>query len=116
VDSDDAVNRIRQNRPVRIVFPDQDGMGVFIVPNAVMMVKGGPHPAAAKRLVDYLLSPEVEALLAKEDCAQIPLHPGVKPPPEIPPIEKLKTLRVDYAKVARRMVSIQPFLKAWTGL
>ena len=118
VDSDDAVNRSRQGKPVVMVYPDQgaDGIGTFIVPNATVLIKGGPHPDAARRLIDYLLSPATEKKLAFADCAQIPLHPGVSAPPELKPIDGIKTMPVSYADVARTMVRIQPLLKRWAGL
>ncbi len=118
VDSDDAVNRIRQGKPVSMIYPDQEegGLGCFIVPNAVVLIKGAKHPAEAKLLIDYLLSKETERKLAFADCAQIPLHAGVPVPPELKPLEKIRTMNVDYAKVAEEMVKIQPFLKQWAGL
>ena len=118
VDSDDAVNRMRRGAPVTMVYPDQgEGeIGCFVVPNAVVLIKGAPHPEEAKRLIDYLLSPETERQLAFADCAQIPLHPGVEMPRELKPISRLKVMKVDYAEVARKMVEIQPFLKEWAGL
>ncbi len=118
VDSDDAVNRMRQGKPVTMVYPDQgpEGIGCFIVPNAAVLVKGAPHLEAAKRLIDYLLSRETEKRLAFADCAQIPLHKGVEMPKELKPIDKLKVMQVNYAEVAKKMVEIQPFLKAWAGM
>ncbi|GBE28748.1 iron uptake protein A1 precursor [bacterium BMS3Bbin03] len=118
VDSDDAVNRMRQGKPVEMVYPDQgkDGIGCFIVPNAVMLIKGAPHPENAKTVIDYLLSRETERKLAFADCAQIPLHPGVQTPPELKRIESIKVMKVNYAIVARKMMEIQPFLKRWLGL
>ncbi len=118
VDSDDAVNRIRQGKPVRMVYPDQGPgqIGCFIVPNAVVLIKGARHPKLARKLIDYLLSRETERKLAFEDCAQIPLHAGVKIPPEMKPIDKVQVMRVNYAKVAQKMVEIQPFLKRWMGM
>ncbi len=118
VDSDDAVNRMRQKRPVRMIYPDQEdnGLGCFIVPNVVVLIKGAPHPDEAKRLIDYLLSKEVERKLAFADCAQIPLHQGVEMPKELLPLDKIKVMQVDYAKVAQKMLEIQPFLKEWAGL
>src|SRR2546423_6084223 len=65
-DTDDALEEIRAGQPVEIVYPDQqpDGLGTLFIPNTLAIVKGCPHPAAARRLVEYLLSPEVEAKLA----------------------------------------------------
>ncbi len=118
VDSDDAVNRLRQGRPVAMIYPDQatDGLGAFIVPNAAVLIAGAPHPEAARRLIDYLLSRETERKLAFADCAQIPLHADVPMPPELKPIDQIRVMPVDYAEVARKMTEIQPFLKSWAGL
>ncbi len=118
VDSDDAVNRIRQGTPLAMVYPDQgaEGIGCFIVPNAAVLIKGGPHPGTARKLIDFLLTRETERKLAFADCAQIPLHPGVQTPPELKAIKDLKVMQVDYAAVAEKMVAIQPFLKSWMGL
>jgi iron(III) transport system substrate-binding protein len=117
VDSDDAVNRKKQGKPVEIVYPDQEpnGLGVLILPNAVALIKGGPHPENGKKLIDYLLSKSTERKLAFADCAQIPLHAGIDTPPEVRRIEDIKPMRVGYANLARKMEEIQPFLKEWTG-
>ncbi len=113
VDSDDAISRLRQGREIKIVYPDQkDGeVGVFVVPNAVMMIKNAPHPKMAKKLIDYLLSKKSEEKLAFADCAQIPLHHGVAMPKELKPIDQIKVMKVDYARVAKEMMEIQEYLK-----
>jgi iron(III) transport system substrate-binding protein len=118
VDSDDAANRIKQGKPVEMIYPDQGESepGCFIVPNAVVLIKGGPHPDAAKKLIDYLLSAETERKLALSDAAQIPLHQGVETPVIVRRIETIKTMKTDYAAVARKMREIEPLLKQWAGL
>jgi iron(III) transport system substrate-binding protein len=115
VDTDDVVSRVRQQQPVELVYPDQgaDGIGCFLVPNAVVLIAGAPHPDTARKLIDYLLSKEVEAKLARSDAAQIPLHAGVEGPPELRPIDKLKTMQVNYTEIAAKLQAIQPFLKRW---
>src|SRR5882762_1968831 len=117
VDSDDAVNRKKQGKPVEIIYPDQErnGIGVLILPNAVALIKGGPHPENGKQLINYLLSKTTERKLAFADCAQIPLHSGVHTPPEVRRIAEIKPMRVGYADLARKMDEIQPFLKEWAG-
>ena len=103
--------------PTEIIYPDQgpDGIGCLILPNAVLLIAGGPHPAAGKKLIDYLLSAETERKLAFSDAAQIPLLAGVETPPDVTRIEDLKAMEVSYAEVARKMEEIQPFLKSWLG-
>ncbi len=117
VDSDDGASRMKQGKPVEVVFPDQDkaDVGSFIVPNTVVFIKGAPHPDNAKKLIDYLLSKATERKLAFAECAQIPLHPGVETPPIVKRIEAIKTMKVDYAEVAKKMQAIQPVLK-WVGI
>ena len=117
VDSDDVYSRHKQGQPVEGVYPDQeqDGLGCFIVPNAVLLIQGGPHQAAGRRLVDYLLSRETERKLAQSDAGQIPLHPGVETPPEVPRLETLRVMQVDYAAVAAKLQAIQPLLADWVG-
>jgi iron(III) transport system substrate-binding protein len=117
VDSDDALNRAKQGRAVTMVVPDQrEGqIGVLLLPNAVLLVKGAPRAENGRKLVDYLLSRETEKKLAFADCAQIPLHPGVETPANVPRIESLRLMPVNIPKVAREMEAAQPFLKAWAG-
>jgi iron(III) transport system substrate-binding protein len=117
VDSDDAVDRIRHGKPLELVYPDQGPgeVGVLILPNAVALIRGGPHPQNGKKLIEYLVSKETERKLAFADCAQIPLHPGVPTPKEIKPIEQLQTMKVNYAELGAKLQAIQPILKEWVG-
>lgn len=115
VDQDDAISRERQGRPVEMRYPDQgEGeLGTLILPNAAVLVKGGPNPENGKKLIDYLLSKETEQKLAASDAAQIPLHPGVEVPDVVRPIDSTTVMPVDYAEVARTLQEIQPMLKRW---
>lgn len=81
-DTDDAREAIASGAPVEIVYPDQaaTGPGTFVIPNTVALVRGGPHPAAAERLVRHLLSAETEARLAAGPIANIPLREGIAAP------------------------------------
>ncbi len=117
VDSDDAFSRMKEGKPIEMIVPDQgaDEAGVLIVPNAVVLIRNGPHAAAARKLVDFLLSKEAERMLAFADCAQIPLHEGVETPAQVPRIETLKVMKADFAQVASKVQQIQPLLKAWAG-
>jgi iron(III) transport system substrate-binding protein len=117
VDGDDVVNRMKQNQPVTMVYPDQgaDGIGCFIVPNAALLIAGSPHAETGKKLIDYVLSKETERKLAFSDAAQIPLHPDVPMPPQLQPIESIKVMKVDYTEIAAKLQAIQAFLKTWVG-
>jgi iron(III) transport system substrate-binding protein len=117
VDSDDAVSRVRQGKPIEIVYPDQaDGeIGVLVLPNAAVLIRNGPNPENGRRLIEYLVSKESERKLAFADCAQIPLHRGVETPKEIRSIEQIKIMKVNYGELAAKLQAIQPLLKKWSG-
>lgn len=103
-DTDDAIAEQDAGRPVAIVFPDQgaDGIGTLLIPNTLSLIRNAPHPESARKLIDYLLSPEVEEELAKSHSAQIPLNPDVKARPRIALPEPMKTMPVDYTEAADR--------------
>ena len=118
VDTDDIFSRIQQGKPVDIVYPDQSvsEIGCMVTPNAAILIKGGPNPANGTKLMDYLLSKETERKLAFSDAAQIPLHADVDIPPRLKSIETLRTMEVNYGRIAVKMQEIQPLLKTWAGL
>lgn len=113
-DIDDASEAIAGGAPVEAVFLDQDGEGTPVMPTVVVLMKGGPHGEAARRLVDYLLSAEAEERMAKS--AHMPLRSGVPVPPSVRPVDQLRAFPMDYARVAETMERIQPALRAWAGL
>jgi iron(III) transport system substrate-binding protein len=115
-DTDDVNVALEDKQPVAMVFPDRDGMGVPIMPNMVSLVANGPHLEAGKKLIDYLLSPEVERLLAQSEAVQIPLHSGVEGPKNIPPLSSFKPMTLDYSKAADRVEDVTKRLQPILGL
>ncbi len=117
VDSDDATNAVRSGKGVRQIYPDQEegGLGALILPNAAVLIKGGKNLENAKKLMDYLFSSETERKLAFADCAQIPLHPGIRTPNDVKRIEEIRPMKVDYETVAKKLQEIQSYLKDWVG-
>jgi iron(III) transport system substrate-binding protein len=102
-DTDDAHGSQLEGFPTKVVWPDQgaDDPGILLIPNSVMLIKGAKHPVEAKAFIDYLLSPDVEAALAKGRSAQIPVRASVARPPHVRSIAELKVMPVDWAVVAR---------------
>jgi len=74
-DTDDAIIELRAGKPAAVVFPDADDLGTLYLPNTLALVKNGPNPEAAKRLVEFLLRPGTEKRLAEGGGFQIPLNP-----------------------------------------
>jgi iron(III) transport system substrate-binding protein len=99
-----------------MVLPDRDGMGVPMMPNMVSLVANGPRPEEGRRLIDYLLSPDVERQLAESEAVQIPLHPGVPGPKNMPAIETFKPMTLDFATAASRVEDVTTRLATILGL
>ncbi len=112
-DTDDALEEIHGGQPVEIVYPDQQpgGTGTLFIPNTVAIIKNGPHSAASRRLVEYLLSPEVEAKLAAGPSGQIPLDSQVhaKPPVETP--ATIRAMQVSFPAAAEKWDAVDAFLR-----
>ncbi|MBL8144603.1 MAG: extracellular solute-binding protein [Acidobacteria bacterium] len=118
LDEDDAVVALRDKRPVALVVPDQEGpdaLGTPLMPNAALLVQGGPHPEEGRRFLDFLVSAEAERILAASDAGQYPLHPGVPGPALLPPLESIRVMDVDYAQVARKLPVMDAAVKKVFG-
>jgi len=85
-DTDDAYEAIKEGANIGVVFLDQQGIGSLIMPNTVNLIKNSRNYENGKKMMDYLLSKETEAKLAKS-CAQMPLHKGVAVPENIPSLD-----------------------------
>src|SRR5215216_5681444 len=115
-DTDDVNVALEDKQPVAMVFPDADGMGVPIMPNMVSLIANGPNPEAGKHLIDYLLSSDVERMLAQSEAVQIPLRQGVEGPKNIPPLSSFKPMTLDYGKAAERVEDVTKRLQPILGL
>jgi len=100
-DTDDAHGAILDGKPVAVTVPDADE-GVVLIPNTVALIAGCRHRQAGQKLIDYLLSAEVEKALAEARSAQIPLGRDLAdyPTPWDDLIER-KPMAVDLETAAR---------------
>jgi iron(III) transport system substrate-binding protein len=114
-DTDDANEARKEGAPVEIVYPDQEGLGTLIMPTSVVLVRRGPNREEGRQLVDFLLSSDVERMLAAS-AAHMPLRDDVEPPSGIRAVRGLRAMEVDYPRVADEMERIQPWLRQWAGL
>ncbi|MCA1560612.1 MAG: iron ABC transporter substrate-binding protein, partial [Acidobacteria bacterium] len=115
-DTDDVNVALEDGQPIAMVLPDKEGLGVPVMPNMVSLIENAPHPDEGRRLIDYLLSSDVERQLAQSEAVQIPLHVGVAGPKNIPPIDTFKPMTLDYAKAAVRVEEVTNRLGPILGL
>jgi iron(III) transport system substrate-binding protein len=73
-DSDDVYAGKRNGWPVAMNYLDRGGAGILVIPNTVALIQGGPHPETARQMVAFLLSEQVERLLAWSDAHNTPVH------------------------------------------
>lgn len=52
--------------------------GALVIPNTVALIKGGPNPGAGRVLIEFVLSPRVELLLAESDSHNTPVRAEVR--------------------------------------
>jgi len=104
-DTDDVNVAMMEGKPVDMIFPDKEGIGTLVIPNTVCMINGCPNPRNAGRFIDYLLSEEVESMLAHSGSLQIPLRDHVDRPGNTPSVNGFKAMDVDYEAISRKMES-----------
>lgn len=112
-DTDDAIVEIERGSPVTIIYPDQrEGeVGTLFIPNTLALIQGSPHPKEAEKLLDFLLSAEVEKKLAAGPSAQIPLREGVAASSRVKTPSEVRAMEVDWTAAAEKWDAAAEFLK-----
>src|SRR5262245_23522137 len=118
-DTDDAIGEVEAGQPVAMIFPDAEKndarprMGTLFIPNTVALIKGSPNGDGGRKLIDFLLSAEIEARLAECESHQIPLNPKVeaKLPAAIRTPKVAHPMAVDFEKAADAWDRAQTFLR-----
>jgi len=88
-----AIRNKADGAPVDFVFPTE---GVSFVTEPVAILSTAKNPEAAKAFVDFLLSPEGQALAASQ--GYLPAHPDATPPEGFPPRSEIKLMSFDPAR------------------
>ncbi len=114
-DTDDAHEAIQSDAPVEVVYPDQASIGTLMMPTTAVLIKGGPNPETARKLIDFLVSAEVEQHMSKS-AAHIPVRPELVNALTLKKNQSLVTMKVNYAQLGDQMERIQPWLREWVGL
>ncbi len=77
-DTDDVWLAQRSGAVLGVHYPDMGGGGTLLIPCSVALVKGGANTRAAKALIDYLVSAEVERMLALSESRNIPVRASLR--------------------------------------
>jgi iron(III) transport system substrate-binding protein len=116
-DTDDAMGEIDAGSPVTIIYPDRekDGLGTLFIPNTLAIIKGSPHQKEAEALADHLLSPDVEAALARGPSAQIPLLKTTKVDARVETPKTVRAMEADFEGAAKLWDKVAAFLVSEFG-
>lgn len=114
-DTDDGNEALREGANVEVVYPDQDELGILVMPTSVVLLRRAPHADAGRRLIDYLLSADVERQMA-ESAAHMPLREGVATPANVRSAAGMRVMQVDYNRVSEQIDAQQGWLRQWVGL
>ncbi|AEA71940.1 extracellular solute-binding protein [Pseudomonas brassicacearum] len=93
--------RLHQQKPdlkVKLFWPNQADRGVHINLSGIGLTKHAPHPDAAKKLVEWMTTPEAQSIFADVN-QEFPANPKVEPSKEVAAWGKFKadTLPVEVA-------------------
>ena len=111
-DTDDAFEALKESKNIGMVFLDQDGIGSLIMPNTVSLINHAKNEINGKKLIDFLLLRSTEEKLAIS-CAQMPLHKDVTIPNNIPSLDHIIPMNIDYDTTSVKLEMIQKHLKRW---
>jgi iron(III) transport system substrate-binding protein len=77
-DTDDVWVARRRGASIDLRYLDMGDGGTLLVPCSVALIKGGPAGKQARAVVDFLVSAEVERMLAESDSRNVPVRPSLR--------------------------------------
>ncbi len=88
-DTDDVIVAQQRGDSIDMIYPDLDAPaesgasprptpGTLWIPNSVALVAGSPHAEAGRRLIDHLVSAEIEEKLHASESRNVPVRPALR--------------------------------------
>lgn len=106
---DNAFRYVQGGGPVKIVYPEE---GAIAAPDGIALIKGAPHPDAAKVFIDWCLSKSTQDYLVSTMFRR-PVRIDGNTPPGLPALSKVKTLPYNFADAAKNK---DAYLKKFTDM
>jgi iron(III) transport system substrate-binding protein len=86
-----------------------DGIGTWVDAHTVAVVKGGKNPTAARSFIDFVLSKEIQELLARL-YGEAPVNPAAQGGGWVKPVHDIKRIQASSSQVAARFHDTQKWL------
>jgi iron(III) transport system substrate-binding protein len=87
---------------IQTVFPTD---GAFAVPAPTAIIKGSPHPQAARAFAEFMISDAVQKLFPGEGIYAA--RGDVEPPPGNPPLQQIKFWPIDYDAIEKESKALK---------
>jgi iron(III) transport system substrate-binding protein len=110
-DADDVWVAQGNGQPVDLVYLDQgEGqIGTLMIPNSVGLIRGAPRSENARKLIDFLVGPQVERLLADSESHNVPVRPALAA--EYARYRVGRHMKIDPPAVADQYEKLRDFLR-----
>jgi iron(III) transport system substrate-binding protein len=105
---DNAQRFVLGGGPVRIVYPED---GTVAAPDGIALIKGAPHPVAAKAFIDWCLSKSTQDFLVGAMGRRSVRKDGTTPP-GLPALSQINTIAYDFAWAAGNR---ERFINTWSA-
>jgi iron(III) transport system substrate-binding protein len=97
-----AAEERHAGHPMKTLYPSD---GVFVIPSPTSIIKGGPHPNAAKLFAEFMISDEVQKIFPAD--GGFAARSDIPAPAGSPPLSSIKILPVDYAYIQKESSRIK---------
>ncbi len=97
-----AADLKKQGHPIKTLYPSD---GVFVIPSPTSVVKGSPHPNAAKLFAEFMLGDEAQRIFPASGGYSVRLD--IPAPPGSPDLKTLKILAVDDDYIEKETAQIK---------
>jgi iron(III) transport system substrate-binding protein len=87
---------------VQTIFPAD---GAFAIPAPTAVIKGSPHPHAARAFAEFMIGDAVQKLFPGEGIYAA--RADVEPPPGSPPLAQIKLIPVDYDLIEKESAALK---------
>ncbi len=99
-DTDDVWVAQKDGASIDLIYPDMGHGDTLWIPSTVALIANGRQPANARRLADFLISAEVERILAESESRNVPVRPELR---RLMNIDHHFTSNIDYADIAAHL-------------
>lgn len=92
----------KQGHKIHSIYPAD---GTFIIPSPTAVIKGSPHPNAAKVFANFMLSDTAQKLFPADGGYSARVDIG--PPADSPQLKDVKPMAIDYNQIEKDSVAVK---------